>query len=137
MGSKASYSGGSAFGAPFLAPAGGGGGGGGGRGHLSGVIKNPLSELRVASAKAFKGMFDYRLPNKLAADVSKNLKQTQPYGTTGASGAFSRGASSSLQEAMSIGTPQSFIPSKIAARKVKKSKPKLKSKSGKKKGTYK
>jgi hypothetical protein len=137
MGSKSSYSGGSAFGAPFLAPGGGGGGGGGGRGHLSGVIKNPLAELRVASAKAFKGMFDYRLPNKLAADVSKNLKQTQPYGTTGASGAFSRGASSSLQEAMSIGTPQSFIPSKIASRKVKKSKPKLKSKSGKKKGTYK
>lgn len=137
MGSKSSYSGGSAFGAPFLAPGGGGGGGGGRGGHLSTVIKNPLAELRVASAKAFKGMFDFRLPNKLAGDVSKNLKQTQPYGTTGASGAFSRGASSSLQEAMNIGTPQSFKQQTVKAvmRKVKKSKPKIKSR--KKKGTYK
>jgi hypothetical protein len=148
LGSRSSFSSGSAFGAPFLAPPGGGGGGGGGRGHASQVIKNPLAELKVASASAFKRMFDFSAPNKLAKDVSGGLRQTQPYGTLGAASSFSKGASSSIQEATNLGIPASFkeqnilrkrpVQGEVARpmmRKSKKSKPKAKS--GKKKGTYK
>jgi hypothetical protein len=100
---------------PFLAPPGGGGGGGQGRGSGNIIVKNPLSGLKVASAERFKNMFDFSNANKLAADVSKNLRQTQPYGTSGASASFSRGVASSIKEATSI------------ARKPKKSTPKAKS----------
>jgi len=77
------------------------------------MVKNPLAALKVASERKFKMMFDFSRANKLAFDVSKEIQQTQPYGTTGATASFARGASSSIKEAMAI------------KRKAKKSKPQM------------
>ena len=104
------------FGAPFLAPPGGGGGAGGGRGRGNIIVKNPLAALKVASEKKFKMMFDFSRANKLAFDVSKEIQQTQPYGTSGATASFARGASASIKEAMAI------------KRRLRKTHPKIKSK---------
>jgi ribosome recycling factor len=144
MGSKSGSSSYASFGAPFLAPGGGGGGNAGGaQRRAAGSIQNPLDELRVARASKFKRMFDFSLPNALAKQSLGNVKQTQPYGTGGAAGAYSRGASASVQEASSIISPvksrdltamgvSQNIASAMAVRKSKITKPNMKSKLKKK-----
>jgi hypothetical protein len=105
-------------GIPWLVPPGaGGGGGGGGQGHGAAIVQNPLSALTLGRSGKF---FNFTGMNKFVRDVSGGARglnpdvvrtTSQPSGTAGAAISMSKGARSSVAEALGM----------AAARKAKKS----------------
>jgi hypothetical protein len=146
---------------PFLAPPGGGGGAGGGSQKGQIIVRNPLAALKLSSSMRKFG--DFVNVNKLVSGVSGNIfkmgSKISVEPTVGgepstAKATISRGVASSIEEATAITRKSIKVPT-LAKRKGKsknvfavsikplkvsftlKAKPKKKSRSKRKKGTYK